>query len=186
MSIKLNSTFDDVDLLIGGDRFPVTCGSALRRTGWKAGTWVMYVPNENTASEFTVEVSDGTYVAGFLLFGSEDYADARQSTFRNFTSYQNTSALASSSGASVLTLINGGARVLFKNFETQALNALGNARDAGDITYNLNEPLKVSENGLLCNDPDNRLALAIGADPITVGQCSKVPDDGKLGIDLKW
>ena len=186
MSIDLNLTTDDIDVLKNGDRTPCTAGPIMRRTGWKGGTWVYYVPNDDKVSEFTVEKSDGRYVAGFVLYGSENYASARQSTYRNFTSYQNTGALASASGAAVLTLVNGGARILCKEFETVAL-AVNGQRNAGPITYNLNDPLKISENGLLCNDPDANLNAAIGANPTFVGICCKVPGtDGKLGIDLKY
>lgn len=185
MSIDLNLTTDDIDVLKNGDRTPCTAGPQMRRTGWKGGTWVHYVPNDDNVSEFTVEKSNGEYVAGFILYGSENYADARQSTYRNFTSYQNTGALASASGAAVLTLVNGGARILFKEFETVAL--VNGVRNGGPITYNLNEPLKVSENGLLCNDSDANLLAAIGVDPTVVGICCKVPGtDGKLGLDLKY
>lgn len=186
MSIDLNLTTDDIDVLKNGDKTPCTAGPIMRRNGWKGGTWVHYVENENSAAEFTVEKSDGRYVAGFVLYGSENYANARQSTYRNFTSYQNTGALASASGAAVLTLVNGGARILFKEFETTAL-AVNGVRNGGPITYNLNDPLKVSENGLLCNDPDANLNAALGVDPTVVGICCKVPGtDGKLGLDLKY
>ena len=186
MSIDLNLTTDDIDVLKNGDKTPCTAGPVMRRTGWTGGTWVHYVPNDDNVSEFTVEKSNGVYVAGFVLYGSENYADARQSTYRNFTSYQNTGALASASGAAVLTLVNGGARILFKNFETTAL-AVNGQRNAGPITYNLNDPLKISENGLLCNDPDANLNAALGVDPTVVGICCKVPGtDGKLGLDLKY
>lgn len=186
MSINLNRTTTDLDVLIMGDRFPVTAGPNLRNSKWRAGLWVRYVEDESTSVSFTVEQSNGRECIGFLLFESEEYADARQSTYRNYTSYQNTSALASANGTAVLTLVTGGGRFLFKNFETIALDAFG-VRQGGAITYNLNEPLKISENGLLCNDPDARLSLAIGGDPIVVGICSKKPDlDGKLGFDLKY
>lgn len=185
MSINLNLTTDDIDVLKNGDKTPCTAGPIMRRTGWKSGTWVYYVPNVDNVSEFTVEKSDGTALAGFVLYGSENYADARQSTYRNFTSYQNTGALASASGAAVLTLVNGGARVLFKEFETIALN--NGVRNGGAITYNLNESLRISENGLLTNDPEAELILAGIPAPIVVGLCCKVPEtDNKLGIDLKY
>ena len=41
-----------------------------------------YVENENPAAEFTVELADGVYATGFLMYGSEDYSDARQSNYR--------------------------------------------------------------------------------------------------------
>ena len=64
-----------------------------------------------SAAEFTVERADGVYATGFLMYGSEDYSDARQSNYRNFTSYQQTGVLASASGASVLTMIMGGREI---------------------------------------------------------------------------
>ena len=185
MSIDLNLTTDDIDVLKNGDRTPCTAGPIMRSTGWKGGTWVYYVPNVDNVSEFTVEKSDGQYVAGFVMYGSENYADARQSTYRNFTSYQNTGALASASGAAVLTLVNGGARILFKEFEKFSIDGQGNR--TVDANYQLNQPLKVSENGLLCNDPDGSLNAVGIANPTTVGICCKVPGtDGKLGLDLKY
>jgi hypothetical protein len=88
MSTELNITSEDLVVMKHGDRSPVTAGPLLRDSRWKAGIWVMYVENENNAAEFTVERSNGVYATGFLMYGSEDYASARQSGYRNFTSYQ--------------------------------------------------------------------------------------------------
>jgi hypothetical protein len=76
----------------------------------------------------------------------------------------------------------------FKAFETVPLNGAG-VRAGGSITYVLNQPLKVSENGLFCNDSDANLAAAGIPDPITVGYVSAVPSSGnlyRLGVDLKY
>ena len=186
MSTDLNITTEDLVVMKHGDRSPVTAGPELRRTGWKAGFWVKYVENENNAAEFTVELSDGVYATGFLMYGSEDYSDARQSNYRNFTSYQMRGLNASASGASVLTMVMGGGRFLFTQFEKNNLDAQG-ARTI-PATYALNDNLKVSENGLLCNDSDADLkAKTGGAIALLVGVCCKTPtSDGKLGLDLKF
>ena len=186
MSTDLNITSEDLVVMKHGDRSPVTAGPILRRSRWKAGVFVKYVENENSAAEFTVERSEGVYATGFLMYGSEDYTNARQSTYRNFTSYQQTGPLASASGASVLTMVMGGGRFLFTQFEEFGLNAQGVRNQPPN--YALNQNLKVSENGLLCNDSDANLLVATGgAIPLLVGVCCKVPGtDGKLGLDLKY
>ena len=89
-SLKLNETPDNLDIIRNGDRFAVTVGPILRRDRWKGGTWVKYVADQSNTDSFTVERSDGVYTCGFVIYGSEDYTNARQSTYRNFTSYQNT------------------------------------------------------------------------------------------------
>ena len=189
MSTKLNQSSESVEMLSTADRFPVTISSSMRRSGWLGGQFVKYIENENNASEFTVEKSEGIYVAGFLLFGGENYSDPRTSTYRNFTSYQNMIGLPTAvGGANVVTMISGGARCLFLNYETISLNAQGQ-RAGGVAQYTLNGKLKVSENGLLCNDPDNLLILATGGQESTVvGLCCKTPntEDPRLGLDLKY
>ncbi len=186
MSTDLNITSEDLVVMKHGDRSPVTAGAQLRNSRWKAGIWVKYVENENSAAEFTVERSQGVYATGFLMYGSEDYTNARQSTYRNFTSYQQTGPLASASGASVLTMVMGGGRFLFTQFEEFGLDAQGVRNQPPN--YALNQNLKVSENGLLCNDSDANLLVATGgAIALIVGVCCKTPDsDGKLGLDLKY
>jgi hypothetical protein len=186
MSNELNITSEDLQVMKHGDRSPVTAGASLRASGWKAGVWVKYVEDENTASEYTVALSDGVYATGFLMYGSEDYSNARQSTYRNFTSYQQTGPLASASGAAVLTMVMGGGRFLFTQYER--FNLDGNGNRTIPANYQLNENLKVSENGLLCNDGDAALlAKTGGAISLVVGVCCKTPStDGKLGLDLKY
>ena len=190
MSTQLNLTDNDLDVLKVGDRVPVNIGPLMRTSGWRAGQWVMYTTTQiPSIAEFTVEKSGGVYSTGFVMFGSEDYSDARRSTYRNYTSYQNASTnVAVASGASVITVIMGGGRYLFRLYETVALDAFG-VRTGGPAVYLVNLDLKVSENGLLCQDPDARLLLATGGTSvISVGVCSKTPspNDPRLGFDYKY
>ena len=139
-----------------------------------------------------MEISDGTSAAGFMLSPSENYADPRGAAgFRNWTSMQpgNKEAIVFASGAATQTMVAGGGRFLFKQFETISLDAAG-ARIGPPIVYSLNDELKVSENGLLCNDPDARLLLATGGvETIFVGIVSAVPNARRgfrLGMDHKF
>jgi hypothetical protein len=186
-SLTINETHHDLDIIRNGDRFTVTAGPNLRRDKWRAGVWVMYVEDESSTTSFTVEKSDGIYTAGFLIYESENY-NSTHSGYRNFTSYQNTTPTSSPGGSATLTLVAGGGRFLFREFETQALNAQGQ-RTGGPITYSLNEELKVSENGKLCNDPDANLLVATGGQKtLVVGICCFVPTEQvpKLGLDYKY
>jgi hypothetical protein len=190
MSTDLNLTSGDVDVLRQGDKFTATAGPILRSTGWRGGQWVDYASVQvPPVSEFTVEASTGIYTTGFILFGSENYSDPRRSTYRNYTSYQNRSNISAvASGASVVTIVAGGGRFLFSLYERVALDAFG-VRSGGPATYNVNLPLKISENGILCQDPDPLLLLATGGtEVIVVGVCSKSPttSDPRLGLDLKY
>jgi hypothetical protein len=86
-----------------------------------------------------------------------------------------------------MTMINGGTRAFFRVYETVAL--AGGTRTGGAIAYNLNDDLKVSENGLLCNDADGQLALVGIASPIVVGIVSAVPaalNANRLCMDMKF
>jgi len=177
----------DVDLMFPGDRFPVIAGPNLRSTGWRGGTFVMYVTG---TSDFTVEVSDGNAATGFILFQSEDYqltppSGTGPGSPQNFTSQQ---FLNPEGGNNVVTVVNGGTRAFFRVFETVALNGAG-ARAGGPITYTLNEDLKISENGLLCNDSDGNLAAAGVTTPQVVGIVSAVPsaaNGNRLCLDMKY
>ena len=177
----------DVELMFPGDRFPVIAGPTLRGSGWRGGQFVMYV---TAGEDFTVEASDGNGAMGFLLFQSEDYDLAPPfgngpGSPQNFISQQ---FLNPTGGNNVVTAVNGGTRAYFRIFETVALNGAG-ARAGGPITYSLNEDLKVSENGLLCNDSDVNLAAAGVATPIVVGIVSAVPsaaNASRLGLDMKF
>ncbi len=177
----------DVDLMFPADRFPVIAGPTLRSTGWRGGTFVMYVTG---TSDFTVEVSDGNAATGFILFQSEDYqltppSGTGPGSPQNFTSQQ---FLNPEGGNNVVTVVNGGTRAFFRVFETVALNGAG-ARAGGPITYSLNEDLKISENGLLCNDSDGNLAAAGVTTPQVVGIVSAVPsaaNGNRLCLDMKY
>lgn len=175
-----------LDVQKQGDRFQVAVGPILRNSRWVAGTWVMYVEG---SEDFTVEKSDGIYACGFLLYGSENYSDPRTSTYRNYTSYQNIGTYSEARGGNVVTLVTGGGRFLFHEYEPYALNAQGVRDPNTSISFTLNENLKISENGLLCNDPDARLLLATGGQQtLIVGVCSKIPTASSpmLGLDLKY
>jgi len=184
-----NSNIDDaldVELMFPGDRFPVTVGPVLRTNGWRGGLFVMYAAGND---DFIVEVSDGTAAAGFLLFQSEDYALAPPwgtgpGSPENWIAQQPRSGVG---GQNVMTMVNGGTRAYFRVYETVAL--AGGTRTGGAITYNLNDTLKVSENGLLCNDSDAQFALAGIASPIVVGIVSAAPsaiNSNRLCIDMKY
>jgi hypothetical protein len=177
----------DVQLLLPGDRFSVVAGATLRTTGWRGGLFVQYVTG---TTDFTVEVSDGNATCGFLLFQSEDYdlippTGTGPGSPQNWTSQQ---FLNPQGGNNVVTLITGGTRAYFRIFETVALTGAG-TRTGGPITYTLNENLKISENGLLCNDSDVNLAAAGVATPVVVGIVSAVPsaaNGSRLCLDLKY
>ena len=183
----------DVEAFFTGDRFQVLPGPGLLATGWRGGQFVMYATG---SQDFTVEKSDGTAASGFLLFQSEKYTLLTPGSFgsngdpvvgspENYLAHQ---YLSGKGGQNVATMICGGMHGYFKAFETVPLNGAG-VRAGGSITYVLNQPLKVSENGLFCNDSDANLAAAGIPDPITVGYVSAVPSSGnlyRLGVDLKY
>lgn len=177
----------DVELMLPGDRMPVIVGPTLRSTGWRGGIFVMYVTGTD---DFTVEASDGNMATGFILFQSEDYqltppTGTGPGSPQNYTSQQFLNPVG---GNNVVTVINGGTRAFFRVYETVALNGAG-ARAGGPITYTLNEDLKVSENGLLCNDSDVNLAAAGVTTPQVVGIVSAVPttaNDSRLCLDMKY
>ena len=176
----------DVELQFPGDRFPVIAGPNLLTNGWRGGVWVMYAASPN---DFTVELSDGNACAGFLLFQSENYDLAPPygtgpGSPENWIGRQ---FRAGRGGQNVATMINGGTRAMFRMFETVAL--AGGVRAGGAITYNLNQALRISENGLLCNDSDAQLALAGVTTPVNVGIVSAVPSastNNRLCADIKF
>ena len=174
---------NDVELMFPGDRFPVSAGPTLIANGWRGGIWVMYVTS--TVGDFVVEASDGTTASGFLLFQSEQYpaTHIQEGSPGNWLAHQPRSC----QGSSVVTMVSGGTRAFFRQYETVAL--AGGTRSGGAITYSLNDALKVSENGLLCNDSDAQLALAGIASPVVVGLVSAVPstpNENRLGADIKY
>lgn len=169
----------DVEILHPGDTIPATIGPILKAAGWRGGLFVKYV---NGNMDFIVEQSDGNEACGFIVLQSEDYQDPPGSP-ENFTAYQYKNPLS----PSVMTLMFGNARGYFKIFETEALNA--GVRNGGPITYVLNQNLKISENGLLCNDSDVELALAGVTTPVVVGIVSAVPatrNGDRLGCDMRF
>lgn len=178
----------DVQLMFPGDRFPVVAGPVLLANGWRGGIFVMYATG---TTDFTVELSDGNSATGFLLFQSEDYnlalpfGSPRPGSPANFISQQ---VLSGRGGQNVTTMISGGTRAFFNQFETVALTG-GGARAGGAITYVLTEDLKISENGLLCNDSDVNLAAAGVTTPQVVGIVSAIPsalNTNRLCLDLKY
>lgn len=187
------SEVGDVELMFPGDRFPVVAGPTLLSTGWRGGLFVRYVTG---TEDFTVEVSNGNEVAGFLLFQSERYEPLIPGSDgvspnqvvgspENWIAHQ---YLAGRGGQNVTTLISGGTRAFFKVFETTALTG-GGTRTGGLLTYTPNEPLKISENGLLCNDSDGNLAAAGVTTPQVVGIVSAAPsarNGNRLCLDMKY
>lgn len=176
----------DVVVIVHADRMTATAGPILRNTGWRGGWWVRYVPPTGV-DEFVVERSDGNAATGFLLFPSENYADPSGAS-NNYTAEQLRDAQGAISGASTVTILAGGGRQLFRIFETVALTG-GGTRTGGAIVYQHNDILRVSENGLLCNDSVANLQAAGIANPLTVGTCCMVPADRNgdlLGMDLKF
>lgn len=183
-----NNSRPDVDLLVLGDTLPAQAGPILRQTGWRGGLFVRYVASSET-DLFVVEQSDGNSVAGFLANASENNSFGGPGSNRNWTStIQRGDAVSAAAGASTVTVISGGAHALFAVYETVALTG-GGTRIGGPITYLPNEPLKISENGLLCNDTDGNLAAAGIATPQVVGFVIVAPSErsgNRLGLDLKF
>lgn len=163
--------------------FAVQPGPVLRATGWRGGQWVQYIDN-NPPDEWIVEASEGRVASGYLADASEDYRRGSRGSELNYTSRQLLQGL-----VAPITMFAGHGRTLFKVFETVALTA-GGVRSAGPITYTINDTLKVSENGLLCNDPDaNLLAATGGSSVVTVGLCSLVPkasNNNHLGLEREY
>jgi hypothetical protein len=183
---------NDVEVHSWPCKYNVEIGPLLRASKWRGGQWVQYItPTE--PFDFLVEKSAGIDTCGFLLFPSENYAPVAPygtgpGSVYNWTGSQ-PAHNPSQSGTSAMLLLSNGGRLLFKVFETIALDAMG-VRGAGPAVYTLNSKLKVSENGLLCNDPDaNLLAATGGTEVIFAGYCCMVPstqNGNRLGIDLKF
>lgn len=177
----------DVDLMFPSLRLNVTAGPLLRASKWRGGLWVAYVASSE--GDFVVRVSDGNSTSGFLLFGSENYALTRPygtgaGSNNNWTSYQPATGVG---GQNVIAMIADNTRAFFKVFETVALAA--GTRSGGAIVYAVNDSLKVSENGLLCNDSDGALLLAGVVTPVVIGIVSAVPatrNGNRLGVDVHF
>ena len=175
----------DLTIMKAGERYPVRIGPLLARDGWKAGAWVRYVAPTDQVDLWLVEKSNGITAAGFLGYESEDYSDPRRTTYRNYTSMQNRMP---GTANRVVTMHTGGGKYLFAWFETISLDVLG-ARTGPPITYVVGESLRLSENGLLCNDPAARIMLATGGtEVVSVGRCNRIPtrDLPKVGLDLAF
>lgn len=190
MSQQTSNITDDVIFQINGDKFPCVAGPLLRASGWRGGLWVQYVPPVGNVDEYVVEASDGNMATGFIGFPSENYAPGDfAGAVNNFTGVQLREGQGSVAGASTITVTAGGGRMLFLVYETVAIDA-GGVRTPGNFAvYTLNDQLKVSENGYLCNDPDARLAMVGIASPLVVGVCCAVPhvrNGYRLGMDLKF
>lgn len=180
----------DVEYQFPGDRFPVSAGPELRASGWRGGIWVRYVSSPE--GDNVVELSDGNQVAGFLIQQSETFTSGGPlSYYGNAGSpadWTNMQYRSTSTGANTVTMMNGGTRVLFRVYETEALTG-GGTRTGGAITWTLNEPVKISENGLCCNDSDGNLAAAGVTTPVVVGIVSGVPsaeNGNRLQVDVKY
>lgn len=186
MSIQMLDESGDVVVQRKGDSLNAFAGPLLKSSGWRGGQWVRYVPPTGV-DDFVIEASDGNDATGFILFPSEFYGrDESFGAVNNLTSY----VLRSNdvSGAGTVCVMAGGGRMLFLLYETVALDGLG-VRAGGPITYTLNEDLKLSERGWLCNDSDANLNAAGVTRPNTVGKCSLVPaerNNMRLGLDLKF
>jgi len=165
----------------------VTVGPTLRQTGWRGGQWVMYSAPTGV-DEFEVEASDGTNIAGCLVFPSENYNPGQEESTQNYIANAYRTEQGAVAGASTVTMMCGGARCMFKYYETVSLTG-GGVRSGPAIVYALNEWLRISENGLLTNDPLANLQAA-GVDPLNpIGICCAVPatrNGNRLGLDLKF
>jgi len=177
---------DDVVIQLKGETCPVQVGPILRQTGWRGGQWVEFIEPGTIVDDYLVEVSDGNRVAGFLVFPSENY-DENWGATQNYTGEQYRLEQSAQSGSSTVTMCLDGGRYLFLVFETVALTALG-VRAGGPITYTLNEILKISENGLLCNDSDANLNAAGVLTVRIAGNCCMTPQDRnnqRLGLNVR-
>jgi len=179
----------DVQMAVGGDTFPVIVGPLLRASKWRGGQFVKFVTS--TQGDYVVEKSDGNAVAGYLLFQSEQYSPLAPpfgggpGSPQNYTSFQFTQG---EGGQNVVTLVLGNSRSLFKIYETVALNGAG-VRAGGPMTYNLNDYVKISENGLICTDSDANLAAAGVTAPVVIGIVSAVPSAGnsfRVSVDMRF
>lgn len=190
MSESARDVTMDLEVQIPGDRYTVAAGPVLRETGWVGGLFLTYVPPTGP-EDFMVEVSDGNSAAGFTIFPSENYYSEESwlngwDTSQNYTSYQNRGEL-TVGGAGSIVVVAGGGRCIFKHYETQALVA--GQRTGAPIAYNLNQELKVSENGLLTNDSDLDLATVGITTPQVVGICCAIPtsrNNYRLGLQLRF
>ncbi|HUW96486.1 MAG TPA: hypothetical protein VMW58_11930 [Anaerolineae bacterium] len=177
---------DDLVIQLKGETCPVQVGPRLRQTGWRGGQWVEFIEPGLIVDDYLVEVSDGNRVAGFLMFPSENYYENWGAT-QNYVGEQYRLDDSAPSGSSTVTLCLDGGRYLFWIFETVALTPAG-TRTGGPAIYMLNELLKVSENGLLCNDSDVNLNAAGVVTVNIAGRCCMTPQDRnnqRLGLNVR-
>jgi hypothetical protein len=180
----------DVEIFFVTERYPVSVGPDLRSSGWRGGEFVEYVTG---STDFTVELSDGNQASGFLLFQSENYKLPRPygegpGSPQNYLPQQYRDPVGANN---VVTMISGGTRAFFRVYETVAINPATGLRDggAGDLVYSLNDTLRVSERGRLCNDSEANLATAGVLTPRQVGIVSAVPsslNSNRLGADIRF
>lgn len=167
----------DVEVMIPGDRIPVTVVGSLLQAGWIGGQFARYV------ADFQVDASNGLRSAGFLLRSSEQVTggvDNLRSEY-NYTGIQPANRLS----PNTVTMVAGGGRFMFRLYETRAVTD----RVAGPLLiYNHNDNLYVSERGLLTNE-STALAFVGITNPIFVGVVSAIPSsatDFRLGADMKY
>lgn len=174
----------DVELLRAGDKIIAYLGPILKSRPYRGGLFARYSIGDQ---DFVIEQSDGNSYCGCIFLQSENYAPIPPigngpGSPENYTSIQPINPLS----PGVVTLLAGGNRAYFKMFETVQLN--GGVRNGPPIVYVLNEPLRISENGLLCNDPVDELLLVDITTPQVVGIVSATPLDRnswRLGVDMR-
>lgn len=166
----------EIQIILGGDTIPARVGPQLMASGWVPGVWVQAASQLDT-DVFVIEKSDGNSALGFLTNGSENYGYRAVSTYYNYTSYQKIMPeMLAASGAATVSVVFGGPIALFNNIETRNLTG-GGVRVGGAITWALNEPIYISENGLLCNDSEANLIAAGISSPINVGYVVASPSE---------
>jgi len=164
----------DVQVFLKGETPTVTVSGSLIANGWLGGQFVDFVASAPGSSPLirTVDVSDGTQIAGFLLRASENKPNSEY----NYTSYQ-------PSVTRAVTIISDGGFYLFRSYERFEFP---NRTSGTPLIYTLGAKLSVSERGLLTTPAD---ASAAGiATPLIVGPTWAIPNSDnelRLGIDYR-
>jgi hypothetical protein len=166
---------------------PVALDLSLRTNGYPAGLFVKYIAPDNPVHDWVVVASDGITANG-LLWDMQTQDDVQRGSVNSWLAMRPaTPALtAHRSGATTVTMFAGKLIAIFRNFEKVALTAAG-TRTGGPAVYAVGQPLKVSENGLLCNDPDAFLLAATGGSAVVrAGTCNAAPSQtgGRVGADV--
>lgn len=177
----------DVYIRHRGGRVNVTAGPNLLATGWRGGVFVQYAAGPQ---DFTVERSEGNITVGFLISPSEQYDTpfAGANYGPEFGSIRNNTSIQPRSGVgaqNVVSMMRGGCSAYFLFYEKNRLVA--GQRTGAPIIYQVNDLLKISENGLLTNDADGDLLTVGIANPVRVGRVGAVPQAQnffRLGADL--